>query len=367
MTTPAGWYDDGSGTLRWWDGQQWTAHVRTEPQPSAPAEPAAPEPPAKEPTPQETTAQIAPESIAPVAAEPVAPVEAVTPSRVAAEPQPFVPPYAIPAQVGYPGAASAPTYPAASVPGYPGAATHLPSPAPARKVSVLGIIGLAVAVLGVVLACVPPVAAIGWVVLGLGFVTSLVSLFLRGAKWPGITGMGVTVFGTVLALGVALLTLGIDSTVEADPVPIATPSERPPVDDSTEGTTDPSEIEGAEMVPFADLAVGDCIPLVEYDPEEEIFEVPVVPCDQPHTDEVYFIYQLDDGDYPGDDAIYELAWDGCAAQFEGFVGLPYEESEFDIYNYTPTKASWSRMDDRTVHCIIYSYEDVTTSLRGTAR
>jgi Protein of unknown function (DUF2510) len=28
-TTPPGWYDDGRGALRWWDGQQWTEHVQT--------------------------------------------------------------------------------------------------------------------------------------------------------------------------------------------------------------------------------------------------------------------------------------------------------------------------------------------------
>ncbi|GAA1504085.1 hypothetical protein GCM10009761_02190 [Agromyces terreus] len=26
--TPAGWYADGSGAIRWWDGAQWTAHVQ---------------------------------------------------------------------------------------------------------------------------------------------------------------------------------------------------------------------------------------------------------------------------------------------------------------------------------------------------
>ncbi|MES5383906.1 DUF2510 domain-containing protein [Mycolicibacterium conceptionense] len=27
MTTPAGWYPDNTGTTRYWDGQQWTAHT----------------------------------------------------------------------------------------------------------------------------------------------------------------------------------------------------------------------------------------------------------------------------------------------------------------------------------------------------
>ncbi|MEZ3160465.1 DUF2510 domain-containing protein [Microbacterium sp. BWT-B31] len=59
MSTPAGWYDDGSGRQRWWNGTAWTEHAGPAPTagtvtvapgaavpPPAPA-PRAPEPPAK--------------------------------------------------------------------------------------------------------------------------------------------------------------------------------------------------------------------------------------------------------------------------------------------------------------------------------
>ncbi|WP_375385718.1 DUF2510 domain-containing protein [uncultured Microbacterium sp.] len=40
--TPPGWYDDGHGTLRWWDGAQWSAYVHTPDAPDAVAPAAAP-------------------------------------------------------------------------------------------------------------------------------------------------------------------------------------------------------------------------------------------------------------------------------------------------------------------------------------
>jgi hypothetical protein len=40
-TTPPGWYDDGRGALRWWDGAQWTEHVQTpDPEPETSQSPA---------------------------------------------------------------------------------------------------------------------------------------------------------------------------------------------------------------------------------------------------------------------------------------------------------------------------------------
>jgi hypothetical protein len=49
-TTPPGWYDDGHGALRWWDGAQWTDRVHAEGQvPSGEAATAAPAAPAAAP------------------------------------------------------------------------------------------------------------------------------------------------------------------------------------------------------------------------------------------------------------------------------------------------------------------------------
>lgn len=45
--TPAGWYRDPEGAVRWWDGAVWTDHV----QPAEPPAPASPPPPAQPPAP----------------------------------------------------------------------------------------------------------------------------------------------------------------------------------------------------------------------------------------------------------------------------------------------------------------------------
>ncbi|MFJ2553176.1 DUF2510 domain-containing protein [Microbacterium sp. NPDC087591] len=329
MTTPAGWYDDGSGNRRWWDGDQWTEHVVV-----------APHPPAA------TAAEVE------VTPEPVTPPFAA----------PFELPSATPAHASSPGSSPG-AYPGAYVGGaYPDAhPAFSPQQTPPRQMSVLGLIGLVAAVVGVVLACIPPLALIGWVVLGLAFIACIVSLFLPQAKWPGITGIGVSVLGAIVAGSIALVTLGINSIAEAGETG-SWPGDRAPSEDSASG--DPADIEGAEMVPFDELAVGDCLPFVDYTGDDPIFELPVVPCDLPHTDEVYFIYQLDDGEFPGDDTLFEGAWDGCVAQFESFTGIAYEDSVLDFYSYQPTEYSWTRANDRTVQCIIFSYEDVTGTLRN---
>ena len=59
MTTPAGWYDDGSGRQRWFDGTQWTEHLQEVVQ-TPPVEAAVQAPPVatayQVPTPPQTAA-----------------------------------------------------------------------------------------------------------------------------------------------------------------------------------------------------------------------------------------------------------------------------------------------------------------------
>lgn len=340
MSTPAGWYDDGSGRQRWWDGSRWTEHIFTQAEAAASAPQADAAPPA---------------------------VERAAEIDSAAEPAAFAPPYVMPANVTMP-AVREPVS-AAAYPAYPGYAAAHPVAPQKRGLSVLGVVGLCVVGLGIVLSCIPMIAAAGWAALGVGLVLSIVSLFLRGTKWPGFVGIGGTGLGAVIALAVALIAIvpsgvtdtaagggpsAADGSTTGDDPPHAVPSE-------------PSDIEGAVMTPFAALEVGDCIPLIDYDDEDWIYELPVVSCDAPHTDEVFFIYELEDGDFPGDDALQEEGWTRCGEEFEKYVGVSYDDSELDYYNYQPTKSSWNHWDDRAIQCILYSYEDVTESLAGSGR
>lgn len=141
MSMPAGWYDDGSGRQRWWDGERWTDH-----------------------------------------AAPAPGTETATPAH-------------------------APDAPATPAP-----------PAAPRRTPVLGFVGLGLAVLGTVLACIPMVFGIGVVLLLAAFVVSLIGLFAKGAaKWPSIVGMILSVIGG--AIGTIVLVVSFLATV---PAPIDT-------------------------------------------------------------------------------------------------------------------------------------------------
>jgi hypothetical protein len=126
---------------------------------------------------------------------------------------------------------------------------------------------------------------------------------------------------------------------------------------------------GAEEVDIADLKVGDCLADSLPGEGEEIFSVQTLPCSEPHSEEIFATVTVPDGDgdFPGMEAIGAQAEGLCVADFEDFVGLPYEESAFYVGLITPSKESWSQ-GDRSILCTIYDPAGkVSGSLRGVER
>jgi len=147
MTDPnspaPGWYDDGNGQQRYWDGAQWTEQTA----PLPPAAPAAP-------TPVQASAP-----------------EAVPPMPVAGTVQ--APPAGMPA----------------------------PTPsAPHKQRNTLGLIAFIVAVVGFIFACIPGALIIGWILLPIAFILAIVALFMKGqSKALALTGLILSVVGTIVA------------------------------------------------------------------------------------------------------------------------------------------------------------------------
>ncbi|MFJ4106976.1 hypothetical protein [Oerskovia enterophila] len=128
------------------------------------------------------------------------------------------------------------------------------------------------------------------------------------------------------------------------------------------------EVTAASDADVFSLQLGDCGNQPVADEESfEVTSMPVVPCTDPHTDELYAEKELAAGDYPGEEAILAQTEEFCLAEFEGFVGLSYEESSLDIWHMYPLQGGWETQDDRVIQCVITAGTEPTTgSLKGSA-
>jgi hypothetical protein len=115
------------------------------------------------------------------------------------------------------------------------------------------------------------------------------------------------------------------------------------------------------------LQVGDCFN-DEAGAGDVITDVPVVPCDEPHDNEVFFEFAMTDAVFPGNDAAIESGALRCLEQFQPFVGSDYLESELEIFPITPTAQSWED-GDRIVYCVLYALDlsKLEGSMRGSNR
>ena len=104
------------------------------------------------------------------------------------------------------------------------------------------------------------------------------------------------------------------------------------------------------------MRVGDC-----FDDE-----LPGLPCSDPHDNEVYAVFDVSFATFPGDQAMLDVATDGCFKRFAGFVGRSFDESILDILPIYPTDASWSQLNDREIICAVYHIDGkkLTGSVKG---
>ncbi len=69
----------------------------------------------------------------------------------------------------------------------------------AQKTNVVALIALITAVVGFIFACIPGALIVGWILLPIAFVLSIVSLFRKGKhKWMGIVGLTLSIIGTIV-------------------------------------------------------------------------------------------------------------------------------------------------------------------------
>lgn len=112
------------------------------------------------------------------------------------------------------------------------------------------------------------------------------------------------------------------------------------------------------------LQPGDCF----NDPDDsasEVTSLQAVPCEEPHDNEVFHVFDLDQDEFPGQDEVKQLGLEACQAELEGYVGASAEEAGLAIVPVTPTEGSWDS-DDRTVLCAAYNADgtQLTGSIEG---
>lgn len=124
---------------------------------------------------------------------------------------------------------------------------------------------------------------------------------------------------------------------------------------------DGAHVESGTLAAF-DLQLGDCF----NDPGSgEVEAVGVVPCTEAHDFEVYHVFTLDDGTYPGTEVIQDKWIDGCLAEFEPFVGTSFDVSILDISAIFPTQQSWEELGDRVILCSVTAVDGMPRT--GSAR
>ena len=116
-----------------------------------------------------------------------------------------------------------------------------------------------------------------------------------------------------------------------------------------------------------ELKVGNCLDLpndAEMSAGFELTTVKTVSCSSEHEAQVYAEKELTGNEFPGTDAIQDIAAEFCTEEFKTFVGSEIGTSTLDIYPLMPTAESWEQAGDRTLLCVAISPTPVTNTFEN---
>jgi len=111
------------------------------------------------------------------------------------------------------------------------------------------------------------------------------------------------------------------------------------------------------------MKVGQCVQLPTGD---NITDLETTDCSALHDAEVFHLTQVTEDERPSDSEAEDRGGAACLAAFEGYVGIPYEESELDYTILYPSPGSWEQ-GDREIICFIISGDGTDTQLSGSMK
>ena len=115
-----------------------------------------------------------------------------------------------------------------------------------------------------------------------------------------------------------------------------------------------------------ELEIGDCLKSELGLVADEVLEIPVVPCTEEHTHEVFFKAEHPEGAYPGSAAIELFAEQQCVGAFYDYVGVEMSESVYYFTYLFPSVSTWNDEKDREIVCFVVARDQLlTASVQGT--
>lgn len=93
----------------------------------------------------------------------------------------------------------------------------------------------------------------------------------------------------------------------------------------------------------------------------------LISCDDPHTREIYYTFNLTGDVYPGQDSIVAEVERACGEFFEPYVGTSVSDSQFEMRALFPSEDTWAQAGDTEVICTLDTVEPTEGSAFGTGQ